>query len=52
MVESDEEIMSSKEELKQNTSDKLTTKQQLLETFIDKEYSIYNKEKSIDSALK
>ena len=44
--------MSSKEELKQNTSDQLTTKQQLLETFIDKEYSIYNKEKSIDSALK
>ena len=45
MVESDEEIMSSKEELKQNTSDQLTTKQQLLKTFIDKE-------KLIDSASK
>ena len=46
--------MSSKEELKQNTSDKLTTKQQLLKTFIDKGYSIYkiDKEKLIDSASK
>ena len=54
MVESDEVIMSSKEELKQNTSDQLTTKQQLLKTFIDKGYSIYkiNKEKLINSALK
>ena len=54
MVESDEEIMSSKEELKQNTSDQLTTKQQLLKTFIDKGYSIYkiDKEKLIDSASK
>ena len=44
--------MSSKEELKQNTSDQLTTKQQLLKTFIDKGYSIYkiDKEKLIDSA--
>ena len=52
LVESDEEIMSSKEELKQNASDKLTTKQQLLKTFIDKGYSIYkiDKEKLIDSA--
>ena len=33
--------MSSKEELKQNKSDQLTTKQQLLKTFIDKGYSIY-----------
>ena len=54
MVESDEKIMSSKEELKQNTSDQLTTKQQLLKTFIDKGYSIYkiDKEKLIDSASK
>ena len=54
LVESDEEIMSSKEELKQNTSDQLTTKQQLLKTFIDKGYSIYkiDKEKLIDSASK
>ena len=46
--------LSSKEELKQNTSDKLTTKQQLLKTFIDKGYSIYkiDKEKLIDSASK
>ena len=29
--------MSSKEVLKQNTSDQLTTKQQLLKTFIDKD---------------
>ena len=36
LVESDDEIMSRKEELKQNTSDQLTTKQQLLKTFIDK----------------
>ena len=51
LVESDEEIMSSKEKLKQNTSDELITKQQLLKTFIDKGYSIYkiNKEKLIDS---
>ena len=41
LVESDEEIMSSKEELKQNTFNQLTTKQQLLKTFIDKGYSIY-----------
>ena len=54
MVESDGEIMSSKEELKQNISDQLTTKQQLLKTFIDKRYSIYkiDKEKLIDSASK
>ena len=54
MVESDEEIMSSKEELKQNTSDQLTAKQQLLKTFIDKGYSIYKigQEKLIDSASK
>ena len=54
MVESDEDIMSSKEDLKQNTSDQLTTKQQLLKTFIDKGYSIYKieKEKLIDFALK
>ena len=45
MTESDEEIMSSKEDLRQNTSDQLTTKQQLLSTFIDKE-------KLIDSASK
>ena len=47
-------MMSSKEVLKQNTSDQLTTKQQLLKTFIDKGYSIYkiDKEKLIDSALK
>ena len=50
MVELYEEIMSSKEELKQNTSDQLTTKQQLHKTFIDKGYSIYkiDKEKLID----
>ena len=29
--------MNSKEELRQNTSDQLTTKQQLLKIFIDKE---------------
>ena len=54
LVESDGEIMSSKEELKQNISDQLTTKQQLLKTFIDKRYSIYkiDKEKLIDSASK
>ena len=54
MVELDEEIMSSKEELKLNTSDQLTTKQQLLKIFIDKGYSIYkiDKEKLIDSASK
>ena len=46
--------MSSKEELKQNTSDQLTTKQQWLKTFIDKGYSIYkiDKEKLINSASK
>ena len=46
--------MSSKEELKQYTSDQLTTKQQLLKTFIDKEYSIYKiyQENLTDSALK
>ena len=33
LVESDEDIMSSKEDLKQNTSDQLTTKQQLLKNF-------------------
>ena len=54
LVESDEEIMSSKEELKQNTSDQLTIKQQLLKIFIDKGYSIYkiDKEKLIDFASK
>ena len=41
LFDSDEKIMSSKEELKQNTSDQLTTKQQLVKTFIDKGYSIY-----------
>ena len=41
LVESDEEIMSSKEELKQNTSDQITTKQQLLKTYIEKGYSIW-----------
>ena len=53
LVESDEEIMSSKEELRQNTFDQHTTKQQLLKT-IDKGYSIYkfDQEKLIDSALK
>ena len=44
-VKFDEEIMSSKEKLKQNTSDQLTTKQQLLKTFIDQE-------RLIDSASK
>ena len=46
LVELDEEIMSSKEELRQNAYDQLTTKQQLLKTFIDKGYLIYkiNKE--------
>ena len=54
MVESDDEIMSRKEELKQNTSDQLTTNQQLLKTFIDKGYSIYkiDNEKLIDSDSK
>ena len=54
MIESDEELMSSKEELKQNTSYQLTTKQQLLKTFIDKWYSIYkiDQEKLIDSSSK
>ena len=49
MVELDEEIMSSKEWLRQNAFDQLTTKQQLLKTFIDKGYSIYkiNQEKLI-----
>ena len=36
MTESDEEIMSSKEELRHNTPDQITTKQQLLKTVIDK----------------
>ena len=46
--------MSSKEVLKQNTSDQLTTKQQLLKTFIDKGYLIdkIDQEKLIDSASK
>ena len=54
LVVSDEEIMSNKEELKQNTFDQLTTKQQLLKTFNDKGYSIYkiDQEKLIDSASK
>ena len=54
MVESDEEIMSNKEEFRQNASDQLATKQQLLKTFIDKGYSIFkiDKEKLIDSASK
>ena len=52
LVELEEEIMKSKEKLRQNTSDLLTTKQQLLKTFIDKGYSIYkiDQEKLIDSA--
>ena len=48
MVESDEEIMSSKEELRQNKSEQLTTKQQLLKTFIDKGYSIYKIDQKIN----
>ena len=36
MVESDDEIIRSKEDLRQNTSDQLTTKQQLPKAFIDK----------------
>ena len=54
MIESDEEIMSSKEEFRQNTSDQLITKHQLLKTFIDKGYSIYtiDKKKLIDFASK
>ena len=48
MVESDEDIMSSKEDLKQNTSDKKTTKHQLLKTFIDKGYSIYKIDKKVN----
>ena len=38
--------MRSKEDLRQNTSDQLTTKQQLLKTFIDKERLIDSASKS------
>ena len=38
--------MSSKEDLRQNTSDQLTTKQQLLKVFIDKERLIDSASKS------
>ena len=54
LAESDEEIMRINEDLKYNTSDQLTTKQQLLKTFIDKGYSIYkiDQENLIDSGSK
>ena len=53
MVESDEEIMISKEELKQNASDQLTTKKMLLKLLLikDIQYKI-DQEKLIDSASK
>ena len=54
LVESDEKIMSSKEELKQNTSDRLTTKMQLFKTFIYKDIlkNKIDQEKLIDTASK
>ena len=54
LVESDEKIMSSKEELKQNTSDRLTTKMQLFKTFIYKDIlkNKIDQEKLIDPASK
>ena len=46
MVELDGEIISSNEDLRQNITDQLTTKQQLFKVFIDKERLIDSASKS------